>query len=618
MGYRGIQVPIPAGLGGFDANINEFRVSVANLVRARNISFEGDSIRKMRGATAIDTDVITKSTITTSSANTTFTSTTVTDSSAWDLSAVSTDMVAVASGGSVGKVSIIDDGGDALTVISWRPSTPADTETVAVATTVNLIDAIAYQTSPTVQRIVSFWDNGSVYKEVTLDLDSVTLKTGLTATGPAMLVQGGDETAAAAVHLFLFSEGNVVQVLDADGATMGDIASPPSDWSATNQPIAGGILGRRLFGFGNSNFPHAIYFSAVDDHEDFLTGSPPIPAIFPGEGIRVAAAIPFLAAASETRLYVFKYPFGLYYLDISDPTDPLVFKVRDDIGMAGAHGWARVGDDIFFMSSFGSIHSLRAVNSSEDIKDSDISAALNLDEWMKSNIDFNRLDRVRLTYDEFRKELRIGVRGLTDGVDDTGSGGIDRNVNGTALFTDVSLGTPRLAIEDRAGHYEVMFPYLDTSGRAEIYAGGSGGTIFKLNQSLRNIDGAPFTGEFQTPSLDFSHIEAALATEEKRYDWLEIIVTPTGNYTISFDIIIDGELTETVTIDLGTDSALFGTALFGTGKFAGKLVENHKARIHGRGRRIALRGRNSGLNEDFAISQMFVHFKREGVRTGAE
>ena len=62
--------------------------------------------------------------VTTSSVNTVFTATTVVDASAWDLSSVEVGDVAVASGGSTGSITIIDDGADTLTVSSWVGGTP--------------------------------------------------------------------------------------------------------------------------------------------------------------------------------------------------------------------------------------------------------------------------------------------------------------------------------------------------------------------------------------------------------------------------------------------------------------------------------------------------------------
>lgn len=546
MAYRGFQARIICGAGGLNANDNAFRVPVTDLVRAVNITFDGDAWRKAPGSTAFDTTAVAGS-----------------------------------------PTPILRDGTD------WHPDNAT-------------------------QRIVTFWDSGAVYKEVSGNVDSVTLVSGLVGTGPSMFVEGGAWNAATSRKLFLFSKGNPVNVLTGDGATMSTITSPPTDWSGTNQPVGGGILGGRLYGFGNLNWPHAIYFSGIDAHEDFVTGSPPIPSVFPGEGERIAAVIPFVAAPEETRLYIFKYPFGLYYMDISDPTTILTYKVRDDIGMSSARAWARAGNDVIFMSSTGSIHSLTAVQSSEDIRDSDLSAMTNLDGWLDDNLDTTRLDFVNMTFDEYRKELHIGIPGIDDGVDDDADGDIDRKCCGTKIFVDMSGAMPRIATDDKELHYEAMFLYRETDSSYSVYGGGAGGKVYKFGRSNRTVDGAAYAGLFETPTTDFGWADPELASAEKRFDWLEVNVMPTGNYDLAFDVYIDGLFSETVTINLGQAGGIFGSFVIGTDKLGGNNAVGRKCRLHGKGRRLALVGYNSGADQDFSVSEIIVHMRTERVRKGAE
>jgi hypothetical protein len=77
--------------------------------------------------TITDLDVLTlaDTTITTSSSSTTFSPTTVADGSAWDLSGVRVGDV-VSADGSLGTVTVINDGSDTLTVGSWDNGDPAN------------------------------------------------------------------------------------------------------------------------------------------------------------------------------------------------------------------------------------------------------------------------------------------------------------------------------------------------------------------------------------------------------------------------------------------------------------------------------------------------------------
>ncbi len=70
--------------------------------------------------------------VTTSSSNTTFTATTVVDGSTWDLSNVVVGMFAVASGGSKGTITAVDDANNTLTVDNWDNGTPSGGEIVSV------------------------------------------------------------------------------------------------------------------------------------------------------------------------------------------------------------------------------------------------------------------------------------------------------------------------------------------------------------------------------------------------------------------------------------------------------------------------------------------------------
>ena len=81
---------------------------------------------------------------------------------------------------------------------AWRKSpgsTPFDSN--AISGTPTLLRAWDWHPDDSTQRIISFWDDGSVYREDAGDIDDSTAKTGLTATGPASFVEGGQEDAGA-------------------------------------------------------------------------------------------------------------------------------------------------------------------------------------------------------------------------------------------------------------------------------------------------------------------------------------------------------------------------------------------------------------------------------------
>ncbi|HHT9137734.1 MAG TPA: hypothetical protein ACFYEK_10905, partial [Candidatus Wunengus sp. YC60] len=132
----------------------------------------------------------------------------------------------------------------------------------------SIVAATEYWPDSYTRRIVVATDGGKLYKMNDGTAFDVTLKTGLTNTQKPIFCEGGKETAGAAKHLFFFNGKDPVQVLDDDGITTGDLATPPTDWTGVNQPTKGIIHRGRLWAIKN----HFLYGSTLSDHEDF-TGS---------------------------------------------------------------------------------------------------------------------------------------------------------------------------------------------------------------------------------------------------------------------------------------------------------------------------------------------------------
>lgn len=467
-----------------------------------------------------------------------------------------------------------------------------------------LLGAFDWHPSTTVQRIISAWTDGKVYKEVGGDVDSVTLQSGYTFSEPVLFLEGGQEVFANPRKLFIYSEGQIPRFLSGDGATLSSFSNPPADWSGSNQPGGAVMHEGRIFAW----MKHTVYVSTLIDHSDFNTGEPPIFEIMPGESefINAAISMPGATSTAGSLLYLSKFPRGIYRLDTSDifslisPLD----KINSDIAIAGPNAWCRVGNDIWFVSTNGSIHSLQALEAApNDLKDSDITALLNMEQWIKDNVDLNRIKFARAIYDEINKEVRFCFTAK------------DETRNGTCLVIDISRPSqPRVAMDERSTIWEASFLYREATGLQNIYSGGTGGFIYKNNQASRNLNNTAYLGDFEYPSTDFGFADPQIAQLEKRFDWLEVTITPTGSFNISFDLFIDGRFSQTVQMSLGNTGAALGSFILGTSRLGGQSIINHKARIFGHGRRLSIRGYNSALNQDFSISEITVHLKPLGTK----
>ncbi|MFQ5459389.1 MAG: hypothetical protein ACE5EL_01205, partial [Anaerolineae bacterium] len=144
----------------------------------------------------------------------------------------------------------------------------------------------------TTQRIVVATADGKLFKDSGDDFGT-SLKTGLGTNKVSVLVAAGAEASGNNRKLFHFNGNDVVQVLSADGVATTDLTTPPTDWSGGNQPRSGTIHKNRLWGWGNANDPHRVYYSLAADHEDFTTSDAGSISVYPGEGQYIIAGISF-------------------------------------------------------------------------------------------------------------------------------------------------------------------------------------------------------------------------------------------------------------------------------------------------------------------------------------
>lgn len=473
----------------------------------------------------------------------------------------------------------------------------------------------SWRPSSSVQRQISVWSNGAVYKEVSNDIDSVTLDTGwTTGNGPAVFVEGGQQSVSGDRELYLFMESNAPKKLVADGGSLSAITSAAADWSGSNQPTAAVYHDARVWAFGNSNAPHNIYVSSLNDHGAFaLADGGLVFDLAPGQSERMAALYSYL----PTRLYAFKYPLGIWDIDTTDMTSFFVpyNLLRNDVGVAGPHCVTKVGTDVWFVSSTGRIYSLGALRPDIDLQDADISAQFNIADYIDLYCDQSKLKFARLVYDEARKELIYSFTSK-DGV-----------INDRAIIINLKYETPRISIEDRRtqtsgvyySYFHAIWPYITSDGSRSFYSAGNTGKIYKLNQSSRAVDGSAFTAEFQTIDTDLGQSSPELAGLNKHFQFLELTISGTGSYNLSCDAYINGLIAKSINIDMGSAGSVFGSGVFGSATFGGgSTLIKRRIPLDVIGQSLSLKFYNSGLNEDFAISNIRLYYRPLGQQYEAK
>ena len=232
-----------------------------------------------------------------------------------------------------------------------------------------------------------------------------------TLGNPPSFAEGGRESGGRSTKIFIFSpnglplvsesgnEPRPMQGPDEPDDYEGEFSHIPAEWS-DNTPVSGVVHADRLWVISG----HRLYYSSPDDHEDFVTDRAGSLPIYPGEGDRISAITSF-----RGLLILWKYPKGLYILNTQslNPADWAVRRVSDKLGCIHSQAFSGVDQDIIFFDTGGGLHSLGATDEFGDISSSDLTQVSEIDEWMRDNVDFNRLDEVRMAYDEIEKELHI-------------------------------------------------------------------------------------------------------------------------------------------------------------------------------------------------------------------
>jgi hypothetical protein len=122
-----------------------------------------------------------------------------------------------------------------------------------------------------------------------------------------------------------------------------------------------------------------------------------------------------------------------------------------------------------------------------------------------------------------------------------------------------------------------------------------------------------YIGDFQTPHLDFSFLDATLAERNKHFDQLSVTYVPEGNWNLSCDYYIDGKYIDTIQFQMKQYlSNQLNTFLLDTDRLAQPNTETMTRPLKGTGRTISFRFYNSGSNQSFQVSSLEIGFRVSG------
>jgi hypothetical protein len=363
------------------------------------------------------------------------------------------------------------------------------------------------------------------------------------------------------------------------------MAAPAADWTGTNQPLCGAVHANRLWAAGNLNDPHRVYFSKVDDHENFTdaTNAGSLP-VFPGEGDHITGMFSY-----RGLLMVGKAPRGIYVVDTTgiQITSYAVNFLSHAIGLASASAIAQVDNDVLFLDSAANLQSASAVQALGDLSTQTYGQAVDIANFLTQRVNAAASQWARMVYYGLKRELHIALAG-------TGQAS-----NNARLVVDFNGPTrERFRFSSPEACPALWLMRMPATGSLHPMRGDTSGVVWHLDQPGVSPAGVPgASARILTPDMDFGWADPGLAGRMKQGHYLELVTELSGPWNLDFDVYWDGRLHHSLAFGLRNAYNLP----------AGRIV-NLQQRLLGSGRRLQLDIRQTVGGQGFSAYRLYCGF----------
>lgn len=488
---------------------------------------------------------------------------------------------------------------EAKNVCFWNGAVqkaPGDLKWNETAVSSGLVAVHQWMPNNVVERMVVVTETGNIFRGQDRQFNMTMNSTiAATLTPNCVFTEGGSEVAGNSRKLFLFTHGQTrPYVLSGDGTAFATISRPASDWTSTGTyPKFGCVHRGRLFAFAG----YFSYGSDTGDHENFQTASL-TESVYPGEGSELRGAFVF-----KGRLFAFKdggYTY-IYNDSSNDETDWFWEKISSNFGLAAPNAIAEALDDMVAGNAEGTLTSYAATEKLGSVEAGDIVQQMQFESHLRSNSNKVGVQVQHLQYYAEKKLLLATYRSAY------------YTYNNMLLVIDFGKqGQPRPSYWVK-GYPQCLAMYKDVNQVKRPMYGDKDGYLFMMDHEDRLVGSTAYTGSFQIPHLDFSHLDPKLASAEKHFDFLAVHYVPESSGDLSCDYFIDGRYIDTISFPMiQYDRPKLGTLFLGTDRLAQANTETGIRQLRGTGRTFSARFYNAGSNQSFQIPAITVMFRGGG------
>lgn len=317
-----------------------------------------------------------------------------------------------------------------------------------------------------------------------------------------------------------------------------------NDFASFEIPTLGftAVHKNRLWGAGNVANPSWLYYSANLNILDWSGADAGVIEIAPGDGDEITGIVSW-----NNELIIFKGPrYGkIYRLRGSAPTgsDAFTLQLLSDNGITAA--WQNTifqfGNDIGFVSPWGSVHSLVTTERYGDLSSTYLS--LPITNYLKRSLDLGSRRHWQAVNNPTTSQVWITLRR---------GGSFDNDLLLIMDYRFMSLGesSPRWSYCDFI-HAQSLALLQEYGSTTRVIAGDREGRIWKLGYLTGEHNGTAVTASVETPHLSYGSL-----LDTKTLDVVAPVIEPRNTQPVTVKWVRDAANTQTATVIQGATSGL--------------------------------------------------------------
>lgn len=374
-----------------------------------------------------------------------------------------------------------------------------------------------------------------------------------------------------------------------DQITFGNLGGTPPrfSFSASHK--------NRVFAAGDFANPSRLYYSANLNPQDWVGAGSGTIDIDPGDGDQITGIVSY-----KNELWVFKGPNkgSIHRITGSSPTDFARVTFIKGIGACWHNAITFFGDDLLYVSQYGTVHSLKATASFGDFNEASLSRPINT--WLGEHLNYNRLRKIWCVNDPLNSQVYISIS-------------IDSSATNNVVLLMDYKGYPASGVKWsllRSYNVASLGVFVDTNNIKRVFAGSNDGFVLRTNVSTRSINAlTALTYKVTTPFMSFGH-PAIL----KNIQAIGVGIDPKGSYNSQICWQNDEKTKQCLNFfqssTAALDSFILGTSSLGGASYIERFLMLEEG---GEFRSIQFQLNDAVINQDLEVHTLSCLVRGNGI-----